>query len=138
MCGTMGSRRRLGWNEERTIDGTVYAVLSVIAGALFLIGLCGLLLGVKVDASKGEPLKCGNAVTGVASAITYDAVQAGQPERAVDARVAACNSAINTRRSWAWPAIGVGAVGSFVLVYLVPFVHPKPEWALSEVRRIHR
>lgn len=134
----MGGRRRLGWNEERTIDGTVYAVLYVIAGALFLSGLCGLLLGVKVDASEGEPLKCGTAVTGVESAVTYDAVQAGLPGRAVDARVAACDSAINTRRIWAWPATGVGAVGGFVLVYLLPFVHPKPEWALSEVRRIHR
>ncbi|MFK4099879.1 hypothetical protein ACI2L1_07315 [Streptomyces sp. NPDC019531] len=128
----------MGWNEERTIDGAVYAVLSVIAGALVLIGICGLLLGVNADASGGESLKCGTAVTGVEGAITYDAVQAGLPERAVDARAAACESAINTRRMWAWPATGAGAVGCLVLVYLVPFVRPKPDWAFSEVRGIHR
>jgi hypothetical protein len=128
----------MGWNEERTIDGTVYAVLSVIAGALFLVGLCGLLLGVKIDVSGSESLRCGSAVTGVEGAVAYDAVQAGLPERAVDARVAECDSAISTRRMWAWPATGLGAVGSFVLAYLVPFVHPQPKWAFGQVRHIHR
>jgi hypothetical protein len=74
--------------------------IGLVAGLLLAIGALGLVIGVSADSLYGTQ-PCGNGL-------------AAFPNNSQ-----ACTSAVLTRRLWAWPVAGVGAIGLIGAVLIV-------------------
>jgi hypothetical protein len=119
-----------------------HTALFILAGVMAGIGTFGLFLTVHAEPSGGPRLECGSALSGTRTEIASDARRVSIGARAsaeengttadtsqkVATHVTACDTAISTRRTWAWPITGTGLLGLVVLVFLAGFVSPPPSW----------
>ncbi len=46
----------------------------------------------------------------------------------VTTHVTACETAISTRRNWAWPVAGTGLPGLVTMIFLLGLASPTPSW----------
>ncbi|MBW4722004.1 hypothetical protein [Saccharothrix obliqua] len=97
------------------VGPVTHTVLEILFAVVVVVGGCGLLLTVGVTDVRGREVDCGSVVTGVRSAVPA-------------AEEATCASVLGSRGAWAWPTTIVGLAGVLLVVFLAPFVDPKPRW----------
>jgi len=82
--------------------------IGIIGAGLIILGLIALATGVNVDYDAGI---LGHSPAGCGTAIVPDHMLGGQ-------LAADCQSALDSRRLWAWPALIVGAVATLGALFV--------------------
>ncbi|CCH33102.1 hypothetical protein ABZ816_33855 [Actinosynnema sp. NPDC047251] len=124
-------------SEKFSVNPYLHTVLTFVFGLLLLVGGSGLVLTIGVEGGRGEAVDCGSVATGLPSSVAHDP-GGKRPASQVAETVATCEAALTTRRTWAWPATAVGALGLVLVLLLVRWVHPPPRWWFEDVKGSHR